>query len=91
MVTADLVRAVLAVALVFLSGHVIAVYLIAFGLSAGAVLFNPAACGETCPTFPGKRYEDWSVDDPAGQDIETVGASSTTSTAGCASCSGSLE
>jgi len=31
-------------------------------------------CGETCPVFPGKRYEDWSVDDPAGQDIETVRA-----------------
>jgi MFS family permease len=43
MVAADLVRAVLAGALVFLSDHVIAVYLLAFGLSAGAVLFNPAA------------------------------------------------
>ncbi len=29
-------------------------------------------CGETCPVFPGKRYEDWPVDDPAGQDPETV-------------------
>ena len=29
-------------------------------------------CGETCPVFPGKRYEDWPVDDPAGQDIATV-------------------
>src|SRR5919202_78434 len=29
-------------------------------------------CGETCPIFPGKRYEDWKVDDPAAQDIETV-------------------
>jgi hypothetical protein len=29
-------------------------------------------CGETCPIFPGKRYEDWAVDDPAGQDLETV-------------------
>jgi arsenate reductase len=29
-------------------------------------------CGETCPVFPGKRYEDWPVDDPAGQDIDTV-------------------
>jgi arsenate reductase len=29
-------------------------------------------CGETCPIFPGKRYEDWRVDDPADQDIETV-------------------
>jgi arsenate reductase (thioredoxin) len=29
-------------------------------------------CGETCPVFPGKRYEDWNVDDPAGQDVATV-------------------
>ena len=29
-------------------------------------------CGETCPVFPGKRYEDWVVDDPAGEDLETV-------------------
>jgi arsenate reductase len=29
-------------------------------------------CGETCPVFPGKTYEDWQVDDPAGQDRQTV-------------------
>jgi arsenate reductase len=29
-------------------------------------------CGETCPVFPGKRYLDWSVDDPAGQDRPAV-------------------
>ena len=29
-------------------------------------------CGETCPVFPGKRYEDWQVDDPKGQDLEAV-------------------
>jgi arsenate reductase len=29
-------------------------------------------CGQTCPVFPGKRYEDWPIDDPAGQDIDTV-------------------
>jgi arsenate reductase len=29
-------------------------------------------CGETCPVFPGKRYEDWAVADPAGQDLATV-------------------
>jgi len=29
-------------------------------------------CGDACPIFPGKRYEDWVLDDPAGQDIETV-------------------
>ncbi|MDQ4064557.1 MAG: arsenate reductase ArsC [Actinomycetota bacterium] len=29
-------------------------------------------CGDECPYVPGKRYEDWVVDDPAGQDIETT-------------------
>ncbi|TLP80070.1 arsenate reductase ArsC [Nesterenkonia sphaerica] len=29
-------------------------------------------CGDDCPYFPGKRYEDWPLDDPAGQDLETV-------------------
>lgn len=29
-------------------------------------------CGDTCPFYPGKRYEDWVLDDPAGQSIETV-------------------
>lgn len=31
-------------------------------------------CGETCPVFPGKRYEDWLVADPQGQGIESVRA-----------------
>ncbi|MES1212156.1 MAG: heat-shock protein HtpX, partial [Leifsonia sp.] len=29
-------------------------------------------CGDTCPIFPGKRYEDWDLTDPAGQPIEVV-------------------
>jgi arsenate reductase len=29
-------------------------------------------CGDTCPFFPGKRYEDWVLEDPAGQGIEPV-------------------
>ncbi|WP_349897770.1 arsenate reductase ArsC [Parafrigoribacterium soli] len=29
-------------------------------------------CGDTCPVFPGKRYEDWELDDPAGQGIDAV-------------------
>ena len=29
-------------------------------------------CGDTCPIFPGKRYEDWELDDPAGKGIEAV-------------------
>jgi len=31
-------------------------------------------CGETCPVLPGKRYEDWPVADPKGQDLPTVRA-----------------
>ena len=29
-------------------------------------------CGDACPIFPGKRYEDWELNDPAGQEIEAV-------------------
>jgi len=29
-------------------------------------------CGDACPVFPGKRYLDWTLDDPAGQGIEAV-------------------
>jgi arsenate reductase (thioredoxin) len=29
-------------------------------------------CGDACPVFPGKRYEDWLLDDPAGQGVEAV-------------------
>jgi arsenate reductase len=29
-------------------------------------------CGETCPVFPGKRYEAWTVDDPKEQPLEVV-------------------
>jgi arsenate reductase len=29
-------------------------------------------CGDACPFYPGKRYEDWKLDDPAGQGIESV-------------------
>ena len=29
-------------------------------------------CGDACPIYPGKRYEDWELDDPAGQDLENV-------------------
>lgn len=29
-------------------------------------------CGDACPVFPGKRYEDWELDDPAGQDAAAV-------------------
>ncbi|WGW12092.1 arsenate reductase ArsC [Saxibacter everestensis] len=29
-------------------------------------------CGDACPIFPGKRYEDWKLDDPAGKGVEAV-------------------
>jgi protein-tyrosine-phosphatase len=29
-------------------------------------------CGDACPIYPGKKYEDWELDDPADQDLETV-------------------
>jgi arsenate reductase (thioredoxin) len=29
-------------------------------------------CGDTCPIFPGKRYQDWQLDDPAGRGIDAV-------------------
>ena len=38
----------------------------------GADVVVTMGCGETCPVFPGKRYLDWEVDDPAGQDRDTV-------------------
>ena|SRR5215207_6278275 len=38
----------------------------------GADVVVTMGCEETCPICPGKRYEDWAVDDPAGQDAATV-------------------
>ena len=29
-------------------------------------------CGDACPIYPGKRYEDWELEDPAGEDLATV-------------------
>ena len=29
-------------------------------------------CGDACPVFPGKRYEDWELEDPAGKDLDAV-------------------
>jgi protein-tyrosine-phosphatase len=29
-------------------------------------------CGDACPFYPGKRYEDWELEDPAGKDLDTV-------------------
>lgn len=45
-------------------------------LTTEAVLESDAVvtmgCGDACPFYPGKRYEDWVLDDPAGQGIESV-------------------
>ncbi|MGI8760548.1 MAG: arsenate reductase ArsC [Jatrophihabitantaceae bacterium] len=45
-------------------------------LSTGAVaradVVVTMGCGDTCPYFPGKRYQDWQLPDPAGQPIEVV-------------------
>ncbi|HKH41395.1 MAG TPA: arsenate reductase ArsC [Solirubrobacterales bacterium] len=29
-------------------------------------------CGDACPIYPGKRYEDWELEDPSGKDLDTV-------------------
>jgi arsenate reductase len=38
----------------------------------GADVVITMGCGDACPVYAGKRYEDWELDDPAGQDLETV-------------------
>ena len=38
----------------------------------GADVVITMGCGDACPIFPGKRYEDWELEDPAGKDLETV-------------------
>jgi protein-tyrosine-phosphatase len=38
----------------------------------GADVVVTMGCGDACPIYPGKRYEDWELDDPAGRDIEAV-------------------
>ena len=38
----------------------------------GSDIIVTMGCGDACPIFPGKRYEDWKLDDPAGQGIDAV-------------------
>jgi arsenate reductase (thioredoxin) len=38
----------------------------------GADVVITMGCGDACPIYPGKRYEDWEVEDPAGKDLDTV-------------------
>jgi arsenate reductase (thioredoxin) len=44
-------------------------------------------CGDACPIFPGRRYEDWALEDPAGVGLDAVRPSAMTSSAACANCS----
>ena len=48
--------------------------LLSFALVEQVDVVITMGCGETCPVFPSKRYEDWPIDDPAGQGIDTVRA-----------------
>jgi hypothetical protein len=43
-------------------------------------------CGDACPIYHGKRYQDWEVADPAGQPLEVVRASGTISAGGWRCC-----
>ncbi|MBF8190252.1 arsenate reductase ArsC [Nonomuraea sp. K274] len=45
--------------------------LTADAVQAGDVVIT-MGCGDACPIFPGKRYEDWVLDDPAGRGVEAV-------------------
>ena len=38
----------------------------------GADVVITMGCGDACPVFPGKRYLDWELDDPAGKSVEAV-------------------
>ena len=40
----------------------------------GADVVITMGCGDACPIYPGKRYEDWDLEDPAGKNLDTVHA-----------------
>ena len=42
------------------------------GLVEAADVVVTMGCGDACPVYPGKRYEDWQLEDPAGQPVERV-------------------
>jgi arsenate reductase len=46
--------------------------LLEFDTAYAADVIITMGCGDACPVFPGKRYEDWKLDDPAGKDIGDV-------------------
>ncbi len=43
-----------------------------WGNAKAADVIITMGCGDACPVFPGKRYQDWPVDDPGGQDLNAV-------------------
>src|SRR5688572_31333813 len=46
--------------------------LLADGMVREADVVITMGCGDACPIYPGKRYEDWELEDPSGKDLETV-------------------
>lgn len=46
--------------------------LLAYATAESSDVIVTMGCGDACPVFPGKRYEDWKLDDPAGKGVEAV-------------------
>ncbi len=46
--------------------------LLEYDTAASSDVIITMGCGDACPVFPGKRYEDWKLDDPAGLGVEAV-------------------
>ncbi len=61
--------------------------LLAYETAQGSDVIITMGCGDACPIFPGKRYEDWKLDDPAGKGVELSGRSATKSAPGSRRCS----
>jgi arsenate reductase len=46
--------------------------LLEYETAQGSDVIITMGCGDACPVFPGKRYEDWKLEDPAGQGVDAV-------------------
>jgi len=46
--------------------------LLAYATAESSDVIVTMGCGDACPVFPGRRYEDWKLEDPAGKDVEAV-------------------
>ncbi|SCF27797.1 arsenate reductase [Micromonospora saelicesensis] len=46
--------------------------LLEYATAASSDVIVTMGCGDACPVFPGQRYEDWKLDDPAGKGVESV-------------------